>query len=97
LDLAVGISYESSIRKAKEVLLSLAKEDERVDSDPAPQALVSELADSSVNIILRMWVNRNDYWPVKFDLTQTIKEEFDKEGIEIPFPQHVVHMASTGS
>lgn len=97
LDLAVGISYESSIQKAKEVLLSLAKGDQRVAQDPAPQAMVSELADSSVNMILRVWVNRNEYWPVKFDLTQTIKEEFDKEGIEIPFPQHVIHMVSPDS
>jgi len=95
LDLTVGIGYESSIHSAKEVLLSIAQADDRVADDPTPQVMVSELADSSVNLILRIWVNKNDYWPVKFDMTQTIKEEFDKNGIEIPFPQHVVHMRPT--
>ena len=80
MDLAVGIGYESSIRKAKETLLTLAKADERVASEPVPEAMVSELADSSVNLLLRIWVDRNDYWPVKVDLTQRIKEAFDKTG-----------------
>jgi len=95
LDLTVGIGYESSIHSAKEVLLSIAQDDDRVANEPAPQVMVSELADSSVNLILRIWLNKDDYWPVKFDLTQQIKEEFDKNGIEIPFPQHVVHMRPT--
>lgn len=95
MDLAVGIGYGSSLEKAKAVLLALAGEDERALSEPAPQAVVSELADSSVNLVLRIWVDKADYWAVKFDLTQRIKEAFDREGIEIPFPQHVVHLAAT--
>jgi small conductance mechanosensitive channel len=55
---------------------------------------VGELADSSVNLIVRVWVNRADYWGVKFDLTRQAKDAFDAEGVEIPFPQRVVHSAS---
>jgi len=69
----------------------------RVDmviDDPEPQVAVSELADSSVNLVVRPWVNTGDYWAVRFDVTRKIKEAFDENGIEIPFPQHVVHMAS---
>ena len=58
---------------------------------------LSELADSSVNFVLRPWVEKEDYWGVKFDLTRKIKEAFDENGIEIPFPQQVVHMISEGS
>ena len=53
----------------------------------------NELADSSVNLNLRMWVNAADYWGVLFDVTRRVKETFDDRGIEIPYPQHVVHMA----
>lgn len=95
LDLVVGIGYASDIQKAFEVLDGLIKEDSRILSDPAPQIAVSELADSSVNLLLRPWVNRSDYWAVKFDLTRKIKEAFDANTIEIPFPQRVVHMVST--
>ena len=94
LDLNVGIGYSSSIQKAQEVLLRLANEDKRILADPEPQVVVTELGDSSVNLLLRAWVNRSDFWPVKCDLTYRIKEAFDKEDIEIPFPQHVVHMMS---
>ena len=94
LDLTVGIGYSSSIQKAQELLLKLANEDKRILANPEPQTVVTELADSSVNLLVRMWVNRNDFWPVKCDLTYRIKEAFDEEDIEIPFPQHVVHMMS---
>jgi len=94
VDLVVGIGYGSSIEKAQEVLTSLMNGDERILSEPAPQIAVSELADSSVNLVVRPWVKRDDYWPVRFDLTRKIKEAFDENGIEIPFPQQVVHMMS---
>ena len=97
MDLAVGIGYESSIQKAQGVLLSLAKSDGRVLAEPAPEAMVSELDDSSVNLVLRIWIAKDHYWSVKFDLTQRIKETFDEQGIDIPFPQHVVHMTSVTS
>jgi small conductance mechanosensitive channel len=95
VDLVVGIGYGSDIQKAYEVIDGLIKDDNRILTDPAPQIAVSELADSSVNFVVRPWVNRADYWNVKFDLTRKIKEAFDANGIEIPFPQHVVHMVST--
>jgi len=88
-----GISYSSSIQKAIEIIMSLVKEDERILSDPATQIAGKELADSSVNFVVRPWVRSEDYWPVFFDLTRNVKENFDKNGIEIPFPQRVVHMA----
>jgi small conductance mechanosensitive channel len=94
VDLVVGIGYDCSIQKALEVAKKLIKEDKRILSDPAPQIAVSELADSSVNLVVRPWVKNEDYWALRFDLTQKIKEAFDQNGIEIPFPQRVVHMIS---
>ena len=92
VDLVIGISYDSPIQKAIELISDLIKEDSRILSDPAPQIAVSELADSSVNLVVRPWVKRQDYWDLRFDLTRKIKEAFDQNGIEIPFPQRVVHM-----
>lgn len=95
VDLVIGIGYTSSIQKAHEIMENLIKEDKRILSDPAPTIAVSELADSSVNFVVRPWVKKEDYWPVKFDLTRKIKETFDANGIEIPFPQRTVHMATS--
>ena len=95
LDIVVGIGYGSSIQKAHDVFLQTIKADQRVLSDPAPQVMVTELADSSVNLNGRFWVKKEDYWPVKFDLTRQIKEAYDENGIDIPFPQRVVHMTSS--
>jgi small conductance mechanosensitive channel len=92
VDLVIGIGYDSPIQKAMELIRDLIKEDSRILSDPAPQIAVSELADSSVNLVVRPWVKRQDYWDLRFDLTRKIKEAFDQNGIEIPFPQRVVHM-----
>ncbi len=94
IDLVIGIGYGSSIEKSVKVMSDILAADERVLKDPAPQIAVSELADSSVNFVVRPWVNKADYWAVKFDLTQRIKEAFDREGIEIPFPQVTVHKAN---
>lgn len=94
VDLVIGIGYSSDIQKAYDVLINLIKEDTRILSDPPVNIAVSELADSSVNFVVRPWVKRQDYWGVKCDLTRKIKEAFDENGIEIPFPQHVVHMLS---
>ena len=94
IDFVIGIGYTSDIQKAYDVLMSLIKADTRILSDPPTNIAVSELADSSVNFVVRPWVKRSDYWGVKFDLTRKIKEAFDENGIEIPFPQHVVHMLS---
>ncbi len=92
VDLVFGISYDDDIKKAKEIMERVVKADERVLADPAPQIAVSELADSSVNFVVRPWVNSADYWGVKFDLTENIKLAFDENGISIPFPQMDVHM-----
>ena len=93
IDMVFGIGYGSSIAKAEEIIKNTFESDERVLKDPAYQIAVSELADSSVNLIARPWVKTSDYWGVKFDLTRKIKEEFDANGIEIPFPQVVMHQA----
>ncbi len=94
VDMVFGIGYGSSIQDAYETIESILKQEERVLVDPAPQIAVSELADSSVNFVVRPWVKAADYWGVRFDLTRKIKEAFDEKGIEIPFPQTTVHMAS---
>jgi len=94
IDLVVGIGYSSSITTSLEVLQGLIKKDERILPEPAAQIAVSELADSSVNLVVRPWVRKEDYWDVRWDLTRAIKEAFDAHGIEIPFPQHVVHTVS---
>jgi small conductance mechanosensitive channel len=91
VDLVIGIGYGSSMKKAHQVLTKLVSEESRILKDPTPQIAVSELADSSVNFVVRPWVNAADYWAVKFDLTEAIKDAFDAEGIEIPFPQVVMH------
>ena len=94
-DLAIGIGYTSSIQKAISVMDGLIRADARVLNEPAHQLAVSELADSSVNFVVRMWCAKEDYWALKFDMTRAIKEAFDAEGIEIPFPQRTVHMVGT--
>jgi small conductance mechanosensitive channel len=91
IDLEVGIGYGSPIGKAMEILNAVIKEDSRILSDPQPQIAVSTLADPSVNIVFRPWVRKEDYWDVRFDLTRRVKESFDRNEIEIPFPQQVVH------
>lgn len=92
VDLLIGIGYDSSIGAAMETLTALIKADKRILKDPESQIAVAELADSSVNLVIRIWVEKADYWGVKFDLTRAIKETFDEKGIEIPYPQQVVHM-----
>jgi small conductance mechanosensitive channel len=91
VDLVIGISYDDDIKKAKEILNSVVEADERVLKDKGITVAVSELADSSVNFVVRAWVNTPDYWNVKFDLTENIKVTFDNEGITIPYPQQDVH------
>ncbi|WP_434138557.1 small-conductance mechanosensitive channel MscS [Photobacterium leiognathi] len=92
IDLVIGVSYSADLQKTKEVLKRVVNADERVLKDPEPTIGVVALADSSVNFVVRPWVNTPDYWAVYFNLNQAIKEELDKEGIEIPFPQMDVHL-----
>jgi small conductance mechanosensitive channel len=93
VDLEFGIAYGSPIQRAIEIIMNIIKADERVLSEPEPVVAVFELADSSVNLVVRPWVASANYWPVYFDLTRKVKESFDENDIEIPFPQRVVHMA----
>ncbi len=95
VDLVFGIGYGDDIRKAKEILERIVRDDPRVLADPAPMVAVSELADSSVNFVVRPWVKTADYWGVYFDLTEKVKLTFDAEGISIPFPQTDVHLHQT--
>ena len=92
IDLTVGISYSDDMAKTKDILIRLAKEESRILTDPAPTVAVAELADSSVNLVFRPWVKTADYWNVRFDLTERIKNRLDEAGISIPFPQQDVHL-----
>lgn len=92
IDLVIGISYDDDIKKAKELLDQIIDNEPRVLEEPAPVILVSELGASSVDLAVRPWVNASDYWPVRSDLLETIKSEFDTAGISIPYPQTDVHL-----
>ena len=92
VDMSVGISYRDDINKAITIAMNLLKNHKDVLKDPAPMVAVDELADSSVNLIIRPWVKTEDYWTTKWEITHKIKESFDKEGISIPFPQTDVHL-----
>ena len=92
IDLVMGIGYDDDLKKAKQILERILSEDERILKDPASTVAVSELADSSVNFVVRPWVKTADYWAVYFDLTEKVKLTFDAEGISIPYPQQDVHM-----
>jgi small conductance mechanosensitive channel len=91
VDLIVGIGYGDDIKKAKDVLNSIITSNEKVLVEKGITVSVGELADSSVNFVVRAWVKTPDYWDVKFALTESIKITFDKEGISIPYPQQDVH------
>ncbi len=92
VDLVIGVSYSDDLDQVRKELRELVDADERILKDPAVTIAVSELADSSVNFVLRPWVNTADYWAVYFDLTEKVKKRFDEVGISIPFPQRDVHI-----
>ncbi|MEZ4650928.1 MAG: mechanosensitive ion channel [Candidatus Eisenbacteria bacterium] len=92
VDLTAGISYGDEMSKAKDILLAILRDHPKVLAEPAPTVAVSELGDSSVNFVVRPWCNAADYWDVYFDVTQSIKERFDAQGVKIPFPQRDVHL-----
>ena len=92
VDLVFGISYTDDIKTAKEALEHVVTSDARVLKDPKPSIAVSELADSSVNLVCRPWVKPDDYWDVYFDTIENGKLEMEKRGITIPFPQRDVHL-----
>ncbi|MDX1451653.1 MAG: mechanosensitive ion channel [Oleiphilaceae bacterium] len=92
VDLTFGIGYEDDIDKAKTVINNVIASDSRILKEIDPLVVVSELADSSVNFTVRVWVNTPDYWAVYFAMHETMKKEFDNNGISIPFPQQDVHL-----
>jgi len=92
IDMVVGVSYDDDLDKVRKTLEELVNADSRIMKDPACTIAVSELADSSVNFVVRPWAKTADYWSVKFDLTEAVKKRFDNEGISFPFPQQDVHL-----
>lgn len=93
VDFTFGIAYGDDVDKAKAVLMKLIEADERILKEPAePFIAVSELADSSVNLVVRVWADASNYWGIYFGLTEQVYKTFDKEGLNIPFPQMDVHV-----
>ncbi len=88
----VGISYKSNLDKAFEIATMVMKKHPLVLEEPEPSVVITELADSSINLQLRAWCNTSDYWTVMGEITKEIYEEFSKEGVEIPYPQLDVHI-----
>ncbi len=97
VDLVIGIGYDDDIKKAKDVLTRIVAENDLILDEPKTNIAVSELADSSVNFVVRPWVKTADYWTAYFELTEKIKLTFDQEGISIPYPQQDVHLYKTES
>jgi small conductance mechanosensitive channel len=91
-DMLVGISYNDDIGKAFATIHTILDADERVLSEPAAVVAVSELGDSSVNIVVRPWCKKEDYWDLRFDFLRSIKEQLEAAGCSIPYPQRDVHV-----
>ena len=92
IDMRVGISYNDDMGKSISVAMDVLTKNKKVLKDPSPNVAVANLGESSVDILIRPWVNTSDYWTVKWELTKQIKEAFDKNKISIPFPQRDVHL-----
>ena len=92
IDLVIGVSYSADLKQTKEVLESVLNAESRILKDPAYTVAVLELASSSVNFVVRPWVNSGDYWPTYFALMENIKIALDDANIAIPFPQMDVHL-----
>lgn len=90
VDLVFGIGYDDDIDHARKVLSEIVEKDSRILDKPATQISVSQLADSSVNFVVRPWVKTDDYWAVLMDMNEQVKKAFDKAGISIPFPQRTI-------
>ena len=92
IDLVIGISYDDDISKAIDTIRSVVSADQRVMAEPETLIAVSNLGDSSVDLVVRPWCTGSDYWPLRFDLTRKIKEDLEAAGCSIPFPQTDVHL-----
>jgi small conductance mechanosensitive channel len=93
LDFTFGVEYGTDFNQAKAIILEIISKDSRILQDPAPFVELSALADSSVNITVRVWVNASDYWGVNFDMNKNVYATFNEKGISFPFPQLTVHQA----
>jgi small conductance mechanosensitive channel len=91
-----GIGYEDDMDQARQLIESTLATDKRILRDPAPTVAVNELADSSVNFVVRPWCKKEDYWDIRFAMLEQIKLAFDQNGISIPYPQQDVHMHEAG-
>jgi small conductance mechanosensitive channel len=96
IDMVFSIGYRDDIRLARDVIAKVISADARVLPEPEPLIAVGELGASSVNFYVRPWVKSDDFWPVRFDLTEKIKLAFDENGISIPFPQMDIHWNKPG-
>ena len=97
VDLLIGIGYDDDIKAAHSVLETVVAAEKRILADPPVTIAVSELADSSVNFVVRSWVKTGDYWGVRFDLTEKVKLALDDAGISIPYPQQDIHLHNVSS
>jgi small conductance mechanosensitive channel len=97
IDLVIGVSYDADLAHVKSTLVNIINSEKRILDEPGPTIGVLELADNSVNLAVRPWVNSGDYWPVYFDLLASIKEGLDEAGLGIPYPQRDVHVHHIGS
>ncbi len=95
IDMVFGVSYDDDLDKVRSTIEDLVAAEDRITDDPPCLIAVSELADSSVNFVVRPWVKTSDYWGVKFDFTEAVKKRFDKEGISFPYPQQDIHIISS--
>ena len=93
LDFTFGVEYGTDFNQAKAIILEIISKDSRIMQDPAPFVELGALADSSVNITVRVWVNASDYWGVNFDMNKNVYATFNEKGISFPFPQLTVHQA----
>jgi len=97
IDLTVSVSYDDDLRKARRVIESVLAADARILPNPAPLVAVSEMADSSMDFVVRPWVKVDDYWPVRFDLTEKLKVAIEEHGMTIPFTQQEIYIKTDAS
>jgi len=93
VDYTVGVAYGTNIKQAREIILGIFDKDERALKDPAPVVFLNNFGDSSLDLVIRVWAKADDLWPLYFDGMEAINTELAKNGVEIPFPQRVVHQA----
>ena len=97
VDVTMSVSYSSNVKLAKELMANVCAQNELIFTNPAPFIEVTQYADSSIDIVCRVWVKSSDYWKVNFYLLNEIKAEFDKNGIEIPFNQLDVNVKTSSN